>query len=62
MPALAYRFYFFAHSLKSLQRNILGFVGIKPIRSTLLGMVEAADEKKRQRWLTMMSEFGRQAR
>ena len=62
MPALAYRFYFFAHSLKNLQRNILGFVGIKPIRSTLLGMVEAADEKKRQRWLTMMSEFGRQAR
>lgn len=62
MPALAYRFYFFAHSLKSLQRNILGFVGIKPIRSTLLGMVEAADEKKRQRWLSMMSEFGRSSR
>ena len=31
MPALVYRWYFRAHSVKSLERNILGFVGIAPI-------------------------------
>ena len=40
MPALAYRLYFGAHSLKSLERNILGFIGIAPIRETLIGLVE----------------------
>ncbi|WP_269632073.1 NAD(P)H-dependent oxidoreductase [Pelomonas sp. BJYL3] len=39
MPALVYRYYFRAHSLKSLERNILGFVGIAPIHETLVGMV-----------------------
>ena len=62
MPALAYRFYFMAHSLKNLERNILGFVGVKPIRSTLFGMVEQASEKKRLAWLEKMREFGRRAR
>jgi len=31
MPAFAYRWYFRARSLKSLERNVLGFVGIGPI-------------------------------
>ncbi|MEX3008619.1 NAD(P)H-dependent oxidoreductase [Hoeflea sp. TYP-13] len=62
MPALAYRYYFMAHSLKNLQRNILGFVGIKPIRSILFGMVEQASDKKRQSWLDKMRALGREAR
>lgn len=62
MPALAYRYYFRAHSLKNLQRNILGFVGIAPINSTLFGMVEAVSDKKRQAWLDRMQELGREAR
>jgi len=37
MPALFYRWYFCAHSLKSLERNILNFVGISPVRKTLVG-------------------------
>ncbi|MDA4844135.1 NAD(P)H-dependent oxidoreductase [Hoeflea poritis] len=61
MPALAYRYYFMAHSLKSLQRNILGFVGIKPIRSTLFGMVEQASDAKRQAWFDKMRKLGRAA-
>ncbi|MDT8999975.1 NAD(P)H-dependent oxidoreductase [Paucibacter sp. APW11] len=40
MPALVYRFFYRAHSLRSLERNILGFVGIAPIQETLIGMVE----------------------
>ncbi|HEX6287627.1 MAG TPA: NAD(P)H-dependent oxidoreductase, partial [Herpetosiphonaceae bacterium] len=35
MPALVYRVWFRAHSIKSLERNILGFVGIHPVRETL---------------------------
>jgi putative NADPH-quinone reductase len=35
MPAFIYRWYFGAHSLRNLKRNILGFVGIKPNRHTL---------------------------
>lgn len=33
MPALVYRWYFGAHSLKSLQRNVLGLCGIRPVRT-----------------------------
>ena len=34
MPVLAYRWWFLAHGLKGLERSILGFVGIKPIRES----------------------------
>jgi hypothetical protein len=40
MPAWLYRWYFLAPSLKSLERNILRFSGIKPVRETLIGGVD----------------------
>ncbi|HSS65137.1 MAG TPA: NAD(P)H-dependent oxidoreductase [Gammaproteobacteria bacterium] len=58
MPAMAYRWYFRAHSLKSLERNILKFAGISPVRESLFGLVEDADEKKRARWLDKMRALG----
>ena len=61
MPALVYRFYFRAHSVKSLERNILGFVGIAPVNETLIGMVDALDDKTRQRWFAKMRALGREA-
>jgi putative NADPH-quinone reductase len=61
MPALVYRWYFRAHSLKALERNILGFVGIAPIHETLVGMVEALDAPARETWLTKMRSLGRRA-
>jgi len=36
-PAFFYHWFYRAHSLKSLKRNILGFAGISPIRTTLIG-------------------------
>ncbi len=57
MPALVYRWFFGAHSLKSLERNILGFCGIGPIRETLIGMVEG-DAGKRAAWLQKMEQLG----
>lgn len=58
MPALVYRWYFGAHSLKSLERNILGFVGIGPIRETLIGMVEACSAARREKWLKKLRALG----
>jgi hypothetical protein len=45
MPALAYRCYFGAHSLRSLECNVLGFSGVKPIRESLFGMIESVSDK-----------------
>jgi putative NADPH-quinone reductase len=62
MPAFFYRWYFRAHSLKSLERNILGFCGIGPIRASIIGMVDAMGQEKRDRWLARVQELGRRAR
>jgi putative NADPH-quinone reductase len=62
MPAPVYRYYFRAHSIKALERNILGFVGIGPIEETLIGLVEAMDDKARAKWFAKLRELGRQAR
>ncbi|RZJ10832.1 MAG: flavodoxin family protein [Rubrivivax sp.] len=61
MPALVYRWYFRAHSVKSLERNILGFVGIGPVHETLVGGVDGLGEKGVQRWLGRMGKLGREA-
>ena len=58
MPAAAYRLFFRAHSLKSLERNILHFVGIKPVRESLVGMVEGS-LAAREMWLAKMEALGR---
>ena len=62
MPALVYRWYFGAHSLKSLERNVLGFVGIGPIRETLIGMIEACSAARREKWLEKLRALGRAGR
>jgi len=59
MPAFIYRWYFHAYSLKSLERNILGFCGIGPIKESLIGMVEGKNPARRERWLDKMYELGR---
>lgn len=60
MPAMVYRWYFRAHSLKALERNMLGMVGISPIHETLVGSVDAIDEATRAAWLRKLSALGRQ--
>lgn len=62
MPAAAYRWYFRAHSLKSFERNMLRFSGIRPVRHTLLGMVETVSQDKRESWLFDLELLGEQAR
>ena len=60
MPAMIYRWYFRAHGVRGLERSILGFAGIRPIRESLLGTVDAASDARRRRWLARMNQFGRQ--
>lgn len=58
MPAFAYRWWYGAHGLRGLERSILGFLGVAPIRETLFGMVDAVGEAKRAGWLRRMRGLG----
>ncbi len=60
MPGFFYRWFFRSHSVRSLKRNILHFVGIKPVRETLIGSVDKA--ASRERGLEAMRKLGREAR
>lgn len=62
MPALVYRWIFFSHSVKSLRRNIFGFCGISPIRTTLIGSIEGMTERRRMAWLDEMRGIGEEGR
>ncbi|MBC7454282.1 MAG: NAD(P)H-dependent oxidoreductase [Massilia sp.] len=59
MPALLYRWYFGAHSVKSLERNILRFVGLKPVSDTLIGRVGRTDTVKVSSLVGKMELLGR---
>lgn len=61
MPGFVYRWYFGAFALRMLKRNILGFVGVSPIRATIHGMIEAVTQEKRQSWLADAEAMGRQS-
>jgi len=61
MPAAFYSVVYRAHSLKSLKRNILAFCGIRPARTTLIGMVEGIDAAARGVWLQKLEACGKRA-
>lgn len=61
MPALVYRWYYRAHSIKAMERNILGFIGINPVYETLIGTVEGISEDQRERWLRKLAALGAKA-
>ena len=61
MPGFFYRLVYRAHSLKSFERNILKFVGIKPVGKTVIGGV-AGSAESRTRWLGKVRALGRDAR
>jgi hypothetical protein len=58
---LVYRFYFCAHSVKSLARNVLGFVGIAPVHETRVGGVDQLGVDGVTRWLAKLHKPGRDA-
>jgi len=58
MPAFWYRWFFRAHGVRGLERSILGFCGIKPVRETFIGLVESKDGRMREKWLTKLEKLG----
>ena len=60
MPAMLYRLYFRAHSIKSLKRNVLRFIGIRPVRETLIGMVDKTDTNTVCSLVAKLEEMGRE--
>ncbi len=62
MPAPFYRQHLGAHSLRNMRRNVAGFLGIAPIRSQVIGRVEALSPAQRRRLIETMHEYGRAAK
>lgn len=58
MPSLFYKWFFRAHSIKSMKRNILGFVGIAPVDDTVIGMAGQMNPAKAKRWIARMNALG----
>lgn len=61
MPAFVYRWYFRAHGLKNLKRNILRFVGFSPVRDTMLGSVGTRSKEQISSWFDDMKALGRRS-
>jgi putative NADPH-quinone reductase len=58
MPALIYRWYYGAHGLKNLKRNILRFVGFAPVRDTVVGSVVTRSRASIKRSLDEIRQLG----
>ena len=59
MPVSIYRWWYGGYALKLLTRNILNFIGIKPVRHTLYGMIATSKPATRERWLHNVEALGK---
>lgn len=62
VPAFIYRWFYCAHGVKVLERNMLAFCGIKPVRTSLIGAIENMTEARRLKWLQAIQRHGRAGR
>jgi putative NADPH-quinone reductase len=62
MPAPLYRWFYRAHSLRALQRNILGFAGIRPVRTSMVGGAASLTPQQVERWCAHLRQLGAAAR
>jgi putative NADPH-quinone reductase len=58
MPTAAYRLIFGAHGVKALEKSVLGFAGMKPIRESLFGMVQGDEPGKMTKRIDKFRETG----
>ncbi len=61
MPVPVYRWWYGGFGLRGLERSVLYFVGIRPVRESLFGMVTAVSPARRKRWLARMRRLGQKA-
>jgi putative NADPH-quinone reductase len=59
MPGFIYRWWFGALTLKSLEQNILAFVGIGPVKDTVIGSIAARSEADRKALIGKLRGLGR---
>jgi len=62
MPGFVFRAWFRAASLRALRWNILNFVGIGPVRETVIGTVGGLSPRRAGAWLATMRRLGASAR
>jgi hypothetical protein len=62
MPAMFYRLWYRAHGIRALEHGILRFVGLAPVRTTMIGGIGAASAAIRGRWLSRIRKLGAAAR
>ena len=58
MPSLVYRSFYRSHSLRSLRRNIMHFVGITPVAATIVGGAGAMAPERAERWCARLRRLG----
>lgn len=58
MPAWVYRWYFHPH----LEKNALRLAGIRYVKESLIGSVESASGRDRERWVRRLHALGSEAR
>jgi putative NADPH-quinone reductase len=61
MPAIVYRWFYKAHAVKVMKRNILSFCGFKPVRFKLIGRAHAGNEAQLHVELGKAAHLGRLA-
>lgn len=59
MPAIVYRWFYFAHGVKNLKRNILAFVGYRPVRDTIVGGLASRSRESIKAALDDVKALGR---
>lgn len=62
MPKALYKWFYQAHTLKSLKRNILDFAGFKPVRATVIGQAFPGNENRLKLALSEVSKLGQLAK
>ena len=58
MPTLVYRWYYGGHGVRNLRRNVLGFVGYSPIRTTMMGSLGTRSGASLERDLDRVKALG----
>lgn len=58
MPALLYRSLFGAHGVRVLERSILWWSGISPVRTSYIGGIAEPGDRRRRRWLRRAAAWG----
>ena len=61
MPVSIWRFWYRGYAPKLLTRHILNFIGIRPVRHNLFGMIATTRPERREGWLAQPCQLGRHA-